>query len=584
VARTIRERSELGDALARYRLAFIAVAALSALLNVLLLGGSIYLMLIYDSVLPSQSMATLFGLFAMVIAVYIFQGIFDTMRSRILSDVGSALDRRLAPRVQHAMSELAIRGNKSAGDGLTPMRDLDSVRGFLGSSGPGALIDLPWIVFFIAVLGFLHYWLAITALVGALVMLCLTLLTDRITRKQVRRASQVTAYRNGMAETNVRHVELLTALGMRERLQARWERINQQYLSSNTELSRDVSMFGGISKVFRLFLQSAILTVGAILVIDGKASGGVIFAASILSGRALAPVDQAIANWRGFTAARAGWARLSELLAQVPAPAEAGVSLPPPSKTLEVHQLFVGPPGSQRITAGSVEFRLEAGQALGIIGPSAAGKTSLARALLGLWQPARGTIRLDGATLDQWEPEARGKFLGYLPQTVELLEGSVAENIARFDPEATSEAVIAAAQASGVHDMIVQLPQGYDTPVGSDGAELSAGQRQRIGLARALYGDPFLILLDEPNSNLDSSGEAALDMAIVRIRERNGIVIVIAHRPSVLAHVSHVLFMRDGRAEMFGPRDEVLARVTSNTTVRSNQRERSANDAVTARA
>jgi ATP-binding cassette subfamily C protein len=584
VARTTRERSELGEALARYKMAFIAVAALSALLNVLLLGGSIYLMLIYDSVLPSQSMPTLFGLFGMVLAVYIFQGIFDTMRSRILSDVGSALDRRLAPRVQHAMGELAIRGNKAAGDGLTPMRDLDSIRGFLAGAGPAALIDLPWIVFFIAVLGFLHYWLAITALVGAIIMLGLTLVTDRITRKQVRRATQVTAYRNGLAETNVRHVELLTALGMRGRLNGKWEQINQEYLAANTDLSRDVGLFGGISKVFRMFLQSAILTVGALLVIAGEASGGVIFAASILSGRALAPVDQAIGNWRGFTAARTGWTRLKELLALVPPTEEAGVSLPRPSRMVEVQQLFVGPPGSQRITASGVDFRLEAGEALGIIGPSAAGKTSLARALLGLWQPARGTIRLDGATLDQWEPEQRGSFLGYLPQTVELLEGTVAENIARFDPQATSEGVIAASQAAGVHDMIVQLPQGYDTPVGAEGKELSAGQRQRIGLARALYGDPFLVLLDEPNSNLDAPGELALDQAIVRIRQRKGIVIVIAHRPSVLAHVSHVLFMRDGKAELFGPRDEVLAKVTNNTNVRAKVREQPANDAVPARA
>lgn len=583
MARTTQERSELAEALARYRMAFIAVAMLSALLNVLLLGGSIYLMLIYDSVLPSQSMPTLFGLFAMVIAVYVFQGIFDTMRSRILADVGSALDRRLAPRVQHAMGELAIRGNKGVGDGLTPMRDLDSIRGFLASAGPAALIDLPWILFFIVVLGFLHYWLAITALIGAAIMLCLTLMTDRITRKQVRRATQVTAYRNGMAETNVRHVELLTALGMRERLNDRWEGVNQQYLAANTDLSRDVSLFSGISKVFRLFLQSAILTVGALLVIDGQASGGVIFAASILSGRALAPVDQAIANWRGFTAARTGWTRLKELLEVVPPAEESGVSLPAPSRSLEVHQLFVGPPGSQRITAGNVDFKLEAGDALGIIGPSAAGKTTLARALLGLWHPARGSIRLDGATLDQWAPEDRGRFLGYLPQTVELLEGTVAENIARFDPEATSEAVIAAAEAAGVHEMIVQLPQGYDTQVGAEGNELSAGQRQRIGLARALYGDPFLVLLDEPNSNLDAPGEAALDRAIVRIRERKGIVIVIAHRPSVLAHVSHVLFMRDGRAELFGPRDEVLARVTNNSQARNKMRDQPGN-VVTARA
>lgn len=312
-----------------------------------------------------------------------------------------------------------------------------------------------------------------------------------------------------------------------------------------------------------MLLQSVILTVGALLVIEGKASGGVIFASSILSSRALAPVDAAITNWRGFAQARLGWRRINELLTRTLSENAIVTILPPPTRELAVQSLVVAPPGTQHITAQNADFTLKAGEALGIIGPSAAGKTSLGRALIGVWRPLRGAVRLDGATLDQWEPDALGRSIGYLPQTVELLEGTVAENIARFDPESDSAAVIAAAAVAGVHDMIVQLPGGYDATVGADGSQLSAGQRQRIGLARALYKDPFLVLLDEPNSNLDTAGEAALEKAVAAIRARGGIAVVIAHRPSVLAQVSHVCFMRDSRVEAFGPRDQVMEKITT---------------------
>ena len=545
----------------RYRTAFITVVLLSAVLNVLLLGGSIYMMMVYDSVLPSHSLPTLFSLLAMITVVYAFQALFDTMRSRILNDVGSALDKEMAPRVQRAISEAAIRGGRVGGDGLTPMRDLDQVRSFLSSTGPGTLIDLPWIVFFLIVLTLLHVWLGVAAFVGALVMIAMTWMTDRVTREPTQKMAQITAYRSGVAESNLRHVEVLTALGMCGRMRDRWNEVNRVYLASQNRLARSVGLLGGISKVFRMFLQSAILTVGALLVIDGKASGGVIFASSILSGRALAPIDSAIANWRGFAAARVGWRRLTELFDRLPPETAMTVQLPRPSRDLVVEQLVVAPPGTQRVTVQGAQFRLVAGDAMGIIGPSAAGKTSLARALVGVWPAVRGAIRIDGATPDQWDPERFGEAIGYLPQTVELLDGSVAENIARFEPNPVSEAVIAAAQAAGVHDLIVALPQGYDTPVGADGSQLSAGQRQRIGLARALYGDPFLVLLDEPNSNLDQTGEEALECAIGSVRARDGIAIVIAHRPSALARVSHILFMREGRQEAFGPRDEVLAKI-----------------------
>lgn len=556
-------RDELEVALGRYRTAFITVAILSAVLNVLLLAGSIYMMMVYDSVLPSNSVPTLFSLLAMLIVVYIFQGLFDTMRGRILSDVAAGLDRQLALRVQGAIAEARLRGVRMPGDGLIAMRDLDQVRGFLAGPGPSALIDLPWILFFLLILFMLHYWLGITALVGAVILVGLTVVTDRRTRQPTSALTQVAAVRNGVADSNLRHVEVLSALGMRSRMQERWAEVNDQYLAANDRLSRTVGLLGGISRIFRLLLQSVILTVGALLVIDGEASGGVIFASSILAGRALAPVDGAIANWRGLSAARQGWARLRDLLGRVPGEPKLSTVLPRPTRELAVQQLVIAPPGTQRVTVQGADFRLEAGDALGVIGPSAAGKTSLGRALIGVWRPARGAIRLDGATLDQWHPDALGAFIGYLPQTVELMEGTVAQNISRFEPQPESEAVIAAAQAAGVHEMIVALPQGYETPVGADGSELSAGQRQRIGLARALYRDPFLVLLDEPNSNLDAAGEQALERAVLSVRKRGGIAILIAHRPSALAQVNKVCFMREGRIEAFGPRDDVLAKITS---------------------
>ena len=556
------EGDELRAALARYRTAFVTVAILSAALNVLLLGGSIYMMLVYDSVLPSQSVPTLLGLLAMVVVVFAFQGLFDTMRGRILGDVAAGLDRQLSARVQGAVAEARLRGAKLPGDGLIAMRDLDQVRGFLAGPGPGSLIDLPWILFFLGVLFLLHYWLGLTALVGALVLVGLTIITDRRTRAPVAEATQLGAIRNGLADANLRHVELLSALGMRERMRDRWAQVNDRFLGANDRIARTAGTLGGASKVFRLLLQSLILTVGALLVIDGQASGGVIFASSILAGRALAPVDGAIANWRGLQAARQGWARLTDLLRRVPGEPAVSTILPAPKSDLTVSGLVVAPPGTQRVTVQNADFRLEAGDGLAIVGPSAAGKTSLGRALIGVWAPVRGTVRLDGATLDQWRPDALGEHIGYLPQTVELMEGTVAENIARFEPEPDSDLVIAAARAAGVHDMVVGLPQGYETPVGSDGSELSAGQRQRIGLARALYRDPFLVLLDEPNSNLDAAGEQALEGAVRSIRQRGGIAVLIAHRPSALAQVNKVCFLRDGRVEAFGPRDEVLAKIT----------------------
>lgn len=546
----------------RFRNAFWAVALLSAVLNVLMLGGSIYMMMVYDSVLPSHSLPTLFGLFVMIVCVYIFQSLFDQMRQRILNDIGETLDRELAPHVQYVMSEVVLRGGRRSGDGLVAMRDLDAVRSWLSGTGPSALIDLPWILLFLVVVAFLHPLLMVTTLVGAIIMLGLTWLSEVTTRKPMQKLTQIVSVRNELAENNLRHVEMLVALGMRQRMQDRWARVNRLYLSANADLAHSSGTIGGISRTFRMFLQSVLLTVGALLVLDGKASGGIIFAGNMLCGRALAPIDSAISQWRSFSAARNGWARLQTLFEKVPPVEEASVLLPAPTQSLAMQHVFASPLGTQTLTLSGINFTLKAGEALGVVGPSASGKTTLARVLTGVWQPLRGAVRLDGATLDQWDRERLGSFIGYLPQAVELMEGTVAENIARFEPEADSAKVIAAARAAGVHDMIIRLPNGYETEVGSEGAGLSAGQRQRIALARALYGDPFLVVLDEPNSNLDGEGEAALARAIAAVRARGGIAVVIAHRPSALSHVSHVMFMREGRAEQFGPRDEVLRNIS----------------------
>lgn len=555
--------SELRRALARSKSSLVAVGWLSAVINVLLLGGPIYMLLIYDSVMPSGSTATLFGLLAIIVVIYLFQGLFDLLRIRILGDVAAALDARMTGRVHLAISHLALRAGDKGEDGLTPMRDLDNIRSFLGSPGPGALMDLPWLLLFVGLLTALHIWLGITALVGAGVLIALTFLNDRSSRAPSEEASTARAYRAKLAHDNHRHVEIIRALGMSARRYDAWHAANAQLNAAQDKVTRTGSLLSGISRIFRLFLQSLVLTVGALLYLAGEASGGIVFAASILAARALAPIDQAIAHWGAFTTARQGWSRLDALLKAIPERELRETRLPTPTESLKVERLSLVPPGSDTTVLEGIQFELNAGDALGIIGPSAAGKTSLSRALVGLWSPVEGAVRLDGASLDQWDSDALGQHLGYLPQHVELFDGTIAQNIARFEPNPSSEAVIEAARKAGVHDMVLGLPAGYDTMIGAGGIQLSAGQRQRIGLARALFGDPFLVVLDEPNSNLDAEGETALDRAIAEARARGAIVALVAHRPSALRQVNSVLVLQNGRMSAFGERDEVLARMVT---------------------
>ena len=553
------QQSELAQALASCRGAFVATALMSGMSNILMLTGAIFMLEIYDRVLPSRSIQTLVALVILAAGLFLAQGLLDMIRGRVLVRIGARLDEELSGRVYETIVRLPLKiGNRS--DGLQPLRDLDSVRSFLSGPGPTALFDLPWLPIYLAICFAFHPYIGLAALVGAIVLGGLTLMTELMTREPTRAATGFATTRSALAEASRRNAEAMKAMGMVPRVAALWQDANSKYMASQQQAADVSGGFGSMSKALRMMLQSGVLAVGAYLVINQQATAGIIIAGSILSGRALAPVDLAIANWRGFVAARQSWQRLTKLLAALP-PQAVPMALQPPQKSLVVEGVTIAPPGSERIVVHDVSFNLQSGHGLGIIGPSGSGKSSLARVLISVWQPVRGRVRLDGASLDQWPPDSLGACIGYLPQDVELLAGTVAQNIARFATPVDADAVISAATAAGVHELIVNLPDGYDTQVGEGGTALSAGQAQRVALARALYGDPFLVVLDEPNSNLDSEGDEALSRAIMGVRARGGVVVVVAHRPSAIASVDQLLMMSQGRDQAFGPKEEVLARV-----------------------
>lgn len=552
-------RSELSSALRACRGAFIGVGAISSMVNLLYLTGSIFMLEIYDRVLPSRSVPTLVGLLILAAGLYAGQGILDLLRGRILVRIGTSLDETLNRRVFDTVARLPLTA-LGRGEGLQPLRDLDSVRAFLSGSGPSALFDLPWLPFYLAICFAFHTLIGLTALAGAVILVVLTILTEALTRAPLRNATGQAVRRSDLAAAARRNAEVLVAMGMTGRLAERWASANAAYLAANQRASDVAGSLGAVAKVLRMMLQSAVLGVGAWLVINQQATAGIIIAGSILSARALAPVDLAIANWKGFVAARQSWQRLNALLRSLP-PRETPTRLQDPRERMAVEAVSIAPPGQQKIVVQDVSFALRAGAGLGIIGPSGSGKSTLLRALVGVWQPARGKVTLDSAALDQWSSEELGRHIGYLPQDVELFAGTIAQNICRFDPDASAEAIIDAAKKAGVHDLIVGMAQGYDTPVGDNGSVLSAGQAQRVALARALYGDPFLIVLDEPNSNLDSDGDEALTRAVRAARERGAIVIVVAHRPVGIEGLDQLLMMREGRVQAFGPKDAVLAQV-----------------------
>ena len=540
--------------------ALIGVALFSALINVLYLTGSFYMLQVYDRVIPSRSVPTLIAISILALTLYGAQAALDFFRGRILVRLSRAFDEKFSPRVFALVTGLPLAG-RAGRAGLQPMRDLDQVRSFLANGGPLGFFDLPWLPFYLAICFLFHPLIGLVAVAGVLLLIVFTIAAEAFTRKPLTEASIEGVSRFGLAEAAQRNAEVLAAMGMSRAIGTIWNETNRRHLDAQDRASDVAGALGGFSKAARMALQSAVLGVGGYLVIRGEATGGIIIAGSILSARALAPIELVLAHWKNFVAARQSWTRLSTLMATFPEP-DAVLPLRAPAARLQVDALALSPPGDRRVVVKNVNFELKSGEALGVIGPSASGKSSLARALVGVWTPLRGSVRLDGATLDQWSPEALGRHIGYLPQDNLLLDGTIGQNIARFQPDADPEAIISAAEQAGVHDMIVRLPAGYETRVGEAGHALSGGQRQRIALARALYGDPFLVVLDEPNSNLDADGDEALARAITHVRQRGGVAIVIAHRPSALASVDKVLVMSNGDVTAFGPKDEIFQKMT----------------------
>ncbi len=545
------------DCLSTLRSTFVGIGILSMPINLLMLTGPLFMLQIYDRVLASGSVPTLVVLGGLAAGLYVFYGLLEGIRSRVLLRLGQRLDAKLSGISFECSVSLPILLGRKA-EKLDPMRDLEAVRQFLMGPGPAAIFDIPWMPVYLTIIYLFHPVLGLVATGGALVICVLIGLNEWASRKPTAEANQDSVERASMVEQGRRNAEAVTAMGMMATLKERWSNFNQTFLVKQRRAADTGNFFSTMIKSFRFMLQSGVLGVGAWLAIQQEITPGTMIAASIITSRALAPVEQAVGQWRAFVGARQGFKRLHQVIDNRPDEPER-MELPLPSKTLSVEGVYSGPPGFPVLE--NVGFTLTAGDGLGVIGPSGAGKTTLARTLVGVYQPLRGALRLDDADLFQWDPERQGVFIGYLPQDIQLLAGTVAQNIARFDPEASADDIIRAAQLADAQTLIAGLPDGFDTPIGASGRTLSGGQMQRIALARALYGNPFLIVLDEPNSNLDADGEAALTGAIMALRSAGSIVIVIAHRPSALAGVDKVLFMNGGQAQAFGPKDEVLKQV-----------------------
>ncbi len=557
--------SPVTKVVARCKNALLGVGLMSGAINLLMLTGAIFMMQVYDRVLASQSVPTLIVLSIIAVVAYAFQGWLDILRSRLLMLVGERVEATVAPQVHAAVLELPLRSQRSPGETLQPFRDLETIRSFISGPGPVALFDLPWMPIYLIFITLLHPMLGLLTVLGAVVLIALTAVAEFSGRAPTRSALEAQSVRNSLADAAQRSAEAVRAMGMQRAMTQRWQQSQEKAMAAQRDLGFRTGQIASISRAFRLILQSAMLGFGAYLAIRREISPGALIAASILSARALAPIDQAIGSWKGLISARQGHVRLRQLL-EIFSDRRTVFTLPPPTGSLSIEGLVVAAPGSRVPIVKRANLQLKAGQGLGIIGTSASGKTSLIRAIIGVWQPLAGKVTLDGASLDQWDPDVLGASIGYLPQDVQLFDGTIAENISRFVPESDPELVIEAAKLAGFHKAVINFPDGYNTLIGHGGIQLSAGQRQRVGLARALFGRPFLVVLDEPNSNLDTEGETAVSEAVRGIRERGGIAVVVAHRPSAIAAVDTLAVMRGGEIVAFGPRDEVLAKTVQNAS------------------
>lgn len=555
--------SELRAARRESRGLFWAAGLFSVFVNVLMLTGPIYMLQVYDRVLGSRSVATLIALTILMGFLFLMMGLLDYARGRVLARIGAKFQARLDRRVFSAV----LRREASSPGGMqrnqNALRDLEAVQRVLSSPVFTAVFDIPWTPVFLAGIMIFHPWLGYLAMAGGGVLIFITILNQMLTVGPVKAANAATVHADHLSEQLRAEAEMVRALGMSDTAFERWHRARTASLNDTILSSDRAGQFSAMSKTFRMFLQSAMLGLGAYLVLQGELSAGAMIAGSILLGRALAPVDLAIGQWQLVQRARQGWHNLVDLLGQVP-PEAPRTRLPRPAGHLKAENLTVVPPGQSQASLRMVNFEIMPGQAMGVIGPSGAGKSTLARAITGVWRPAGGKIRLDGAALDQFDPAVLGQHIGYLPQRVQLFDGTIAENIAGLSTEPNPDAVVEAAKKAAAHDMILQLPDGYDTRVSGGGGMLSGGQMQRIGLARAMYGNPVVLVLDEPNSSLDNEGSQALNVAVREMKAAGGAVLIMAHRPSAITEVDMLLVLEFGMVKAFGPRDEVLARTVKN--------------------
>jgi ATP-binding cassette subfamily C protein len=536
----------------------------SIFVNMLQLTGSLYMLQVYDRVLGSRSEATLVALSVLVVFLFIMMGILDHVRGRVMARIGAKFQHNLDRRVFEAsVKRMAYAPGDPAAQAA--QRDLESVQRLWSSPVLLAVFDIPWTPIFIGAIFVFHSYLGWMAIGGGIVLVILTFLNQWGTKGPMNSANMATLQAERIAENLKAESEVVQALGMTEAGFDRWQKARGKALEETLQAADVGGAYSTLTKTFRVFLQSAILGMGAWLALRGELSPGAMIAGSILMGRALAPIEIAVGQWAVVQRAQEGWNRLSALLSRQPAE-EKRTALPRPKALLEAQNLTVVPPGEHAATLRMVNFKLEPGQALGVIGPSGSGKSTLARALIGAWKPAGGKVRLDGATLDQYDPDTFGSYVGYLPQRVMLFEGTIAENIARLQANPDGEKVVAAAKKAAAHDMIVALPDGYDTRVSALGGRLSGGQIQRIGLARAMYGDPIMLILDEPNSNLDNEGSMALNIAIRSMKDEGKVVLIMAHRPAAIQECDLLMVIEDGTRRAFGPRDQVLRDMVKNHT------------------
>lgn len=559
-----RGREELRAARAAGRGLIWAVALFSAFVNLLMLVGPVFMLQVYDRVLGSRSQETLLALFLLVAFLFAMMGLLDLARGRVMARLAAGFQSRLDRRVfTAALARSALApGDPAAAAGL---RDLEAIRQLLASPVFLALFDMPWAPVFLAAVFIFHPWLGWLALAGGAVLVAVTALNQTNTRRAVLAAHAANQQAERLSDQLRDEADLVQSMGMRGASFARWAKARGEALTQSITATDRSGIYSVFSKTFRLFLQSAMLALGALLVLKGELTPGAMIAASILMGRALAPVEQAIGGWAAVQRAQEGWQRLCGLLGAVRAEGPR-TALPKPRAHLEANQLTVVPPGQNQAALRMVSFKLAPGQALGVIGPSGAGKSTLAHALTGVWRPAGGWVRLDGATLDQYDPDVLGAHVGYLPQRVTLFDGTIAENIARLAPQPDDAAIVAAAQKAAAHQMILDLPEGYNTRVSQTGGRLSGGQIQRIGLARALYGDPVILVLDEPNSNLDNDGSMALNAAIRAVKSQGGSVLIMAHRPAAIQECDLLMVLDGGIRRAYGPRDEVLKSMVRNAS------------------